>query len=168
MKPTRILFVCLGNICRSPTAEAVMRHLVKERGLQGLVEIDSAGTGGWHAGNPPDARSAAVGAQRGIPLSGVARQVTPGDFDAFDYVVAMDRSNREDLWSLAPTPGAREKVRLLRDFAVDGPKHADVPDPYYGGSQGFDQVFDICLQACDGLLSSVIQTSANDAQNRRK
>ncbi|MDX2020214.1 MAG: low molecular weight protein-tyrosine-phosphatase [Deltaproteobacteria bacterium] len=158
MKTTRILFVCLGNICRSPTALAVMRHLVKERGLEAVVHTDSAGTGGWHAGNPPDARSAAVGAKRGIPLTGVARQVTVRDFESFDYLIAMDRSNREDLWALAPTPAARAKVHLLRDFAPAGPKHADVPDPYYGGPAGFDQVFDICLQACDGLLTSVIQS----------
>jgi protein-tyrosine phosphatase len=136
-----------------------MRHLVQKHNLQDRVEIASAGTGAWHAGKPPDHRSAAVGAQRGIPLSGAARQVTLSDFDTFDYLVAMDRSNREDLWSLAPTLAARDKVHLLRDFAPGGPKHADVPDPYYGGPQGFDLVFDICLQACDGLLSFVVFTA---------
>ena len=158
MKPTRILFVCLGNICRSPTAEAVMRHLVKQRGLDDRIHVDSAGTGGWHAGNPPDARSASVGAKRGIPLSGKARQVTTEDFDDFDFIVAMDRTNRDDLRALAPSLAARNKIHLLRDFSPAGAKDADVPDPYYGGPQGFDQVFDICLQACDGLLASVIQS----------
>jgi protein-tyrosine phosphatase len=151
-KKTRVLFVCLGNICRSPTAEAVMRHLVKQSGLTDLIEMDSAGIGGWHAGNPPDARSAAVGAKRGIPVAGKARQVTTKDFAAFDLLIAMDKSNREDLWALAPTLDARLQVHLLRDFDPKGPRHADVPDPYYGGPEGFEQVFDICLSACAGVL----------------
>lgn len=151
-KKTRVLFVCLGNICRSPTAEAVMRHLVKQAGLEGEIEMDSAGIGAWHAGNPPDARSAAVGARRGIPVMGNARQVTTKDFAGFDLLIAMDKSNREDLWALAPMASARQQVQLLRDFDPQGPRHADVPDPYYGGPEGFEQVFDICLLACAGVL----------------
>jgi protein-tyrosine phosphatase len=129
-----------------------MRHLVKQADLESDFQIDSAGIGGWHAGNPPDARSAAMGAKRGIPVAGKARQVTTKDFASFDLLIAMDKSNREDLWDLAPTPGDRKKVQLLRDFDSAGPRHADVPDPYYGGPEGFEQVFDICLAACAGIL----------------
>jgi len=165
-KKTRVLFVCLGNICRSPTAEAVMRHLVEQSGFEGEMdmEMDSAGIGDWHAGKPPDARSAAVGAKRGIPVTGKARQVTTKDFSTFDLLIAMDKSNREDLWALAPTPSARQQVHLLRDFDPQGPRHADVPDPYYGGPEGFDQVFDICLSACAGLLEHV-RASKDDVQD---
>ena len=162
-KKTRVLFVCLGNICRSPTAEAVMRHLISEASLKGQVDVDSAGIGGWHAGNPPDARSAAVGAKRGIPVAGTARQVTTKDFAGFDLLIAMDKSNREDLWALAPTSSARQQVHLLRDFDSRGPRHADVPDPYYGGPEGFDQVFDICLSACAGVLEHL--RASKDAKN---
>lgn len=152
MKRTRLLFVCLGNICRSPTAEAVMRHLVKEHGWQDAFDIDSAGTGDWHAGEPPDRRSAAVGARRGIPLSGRARQVRADDFTRFDLLLAMDAQNQKDLLALAPSPEARSRVHLLRDFDPGGTKGLGVPDPFYGGPEGFDHVFDVCLAACEGLL----------------
>ena len=157
---TRVLFVCLGNICRSPTAEAVMRHLLQQQHLEDQIEVDSAGIGGWHAGNPPDSRSSGVGHKRGIPLSGQARQVATKDFDAFDLLVAMDKSNREDLWSLAPTARARAKVHLLRDFDPKCSRHADVPDPYYGGAEGFENVFDICQTACTGLVEHLRGQSA--------
>ncbi len=150
--PTRLLFVCLGNICRSPTAEGVMRHLLKRNDLQAALEVDSAGTGDWHVGEPPDQRSAAVGARRGMPLSGKARQVTAADFQRFDLLLAMDRSNHQNLLAMAPTPEARDKVHLLRDFDSAGQRGLDVPDPYYGGPEGFDAVFDICVAACEGLL----------------
>jgi protein-tyrosine phosphatase len=148
----RICFVCLGNICRSPTAEAVMRHLVAQEGLAKRIAIESAGTGDWHVGDPPDRRARAVGAARGIPLSGAARQFTPADFARYDHVIAMDRSNRDDLVRMAPGPAERAKVRLLRSFDPSAPPDADVPDPYYGGPRGFDDVFDICERACRGLL----------------
>jgi protein-tyrosine phosphatase len=148
----RICFVCLGNICRSPTAEAVMRHLVAQEGLGERIQIDSAGTGDWHVGDPPDRRASAVGAKRGIPLSGTARQFTPADFARYDHVLAMDRSNRDELLKMAATPADRAKVRLLRSFDASAPPDADVPDPYYGGPRGFDEVFDICERACRGLL----------------
>jgi protein-tyrosine phosphatase len=148
----RICFVCLGNICRSPTAEAVMRHLVAQQGLGDRIEIDSAGTGDWHVGDPPDRRARAVGAARGIPLSGTARQFTAADFARFDHVIAMDRSNRDDLRRMAPDPAARDKVRLLRSFDASAPPDADVPDPYYGGARGFEDVFEICERACQGLI----------------
>ena len=148
----RICFVCLGNICRSPTAEAVMRHLVGQEGLSERIEVDSAGTGDWHVGDAPDRRARGVGAARGIPLSGTARQFSSVDFARFDHVIAMDRSNRDDLLRMAPDPAAREKVRLLRSFDASAPPDADVPDPYYGGARGFEDVFDICERACRGLI----------------
>ena len=155
----RLLFVCLGNICRSPTAEAVMRHLVKQRGLETEILVDSAGTGDWHVGKSPDQRSAAVGLRRGVPLSGAARQVKPADFERFDLLLAMDAANQRDLLALAPTPQARDKVRLLRDFDAAGGTGQEVPDPYNGGAEGFDRVFDICLAACEGLLDHVCKHS---------
>jgi protein-tyrosine phosphatase len=142
---TRLLFVCLGNICRSPTAEGVMRHLLAERGLTGQVEVDSAGTGGWHVGSPPDPRSTEAAARRGIALSGAARQVTRRDFADFDLLLAMDRSNLRDLMAVAP-PGSADKVRLLADV--------EVPDPYFG-DDGFDLVLDIVTAACERLLDEL-------------
>jgi protein-tyrosine phosphatase len=148
----RVCFVCLGNICRSPTAEAVMRHLVKEAGLDGEIVIESAGTGDWHVGGPRDDRSAAVGQKRGIPLGGKAQQFGRKDFARFDHVIAMDRSNVKNLIRMAPDDGAKAKVRLLRSFEAEA-DDPDVPDPYYGGPEGFDRVFDICERGCRGLLA---------------
>ena len=152
---TSILFVCMGNICRSPTAEGVMRALVRDAGLEDRIELDSAGTGGWHAGEPPDARAAEAAGRRGIALAGAARQVTSEDFERFDLVVAMDRSNLRDLLAIAPDEDAAEKVRLLREFdpAADG--DLDVPDPYYGGDRGFETVLDQVHAACRGLLAEL-------------
>jgi protein-tyrosine phosphatase len=152
----RICFVCLGNICRSPTAEAVMKHLVRREKLDDAFHIESAGTGDWHVGEPRDRRSQATGAARGIPLSGRAQQFTADDFARFDYVLAMDSSNRENLLKMAPDAAARAKVSMLRayeDRAAPGGDAADVPDPYYGGAHGFEDVFDICQAACAGFLA---------------
>ena len=162
MKPVRLSFVCLGNICRSPTAEAVMRHLVKKEGLEKKVLLDSAGLGDWHLGEARDSRSQAVGKKRGVPLEGVARQFQPDDFARFDYVLAMDRQNRDGLLRLAPDDQARAKVRLLRSFDPAAPPDAEVPDPYYGGPQGFDHVFDVCEAACAGLLEHLRRTHRLD------
>jgi protein-tyrosine phosphatase len=152
----RISFVCLGNICRSPTAEAVMRHLVKEAGLQNRIVVESAGTGDWHVGEPRDGRSAEVGRRRGMPLSGTARQFKPADFARTDHVIAMDRQNRAALLRMAPDEAARAKVQLLRAFEAEADAGDDeVPDPYYGKADGFDRVFDICENACRGLLAHV-------------
>jgi len=151
----RVCFVCLGNICRSPTAEAVMRHLVREAGLEKKIVIASAGTGDWHVGGARDKRSHAVGVTRGIPLSGVARQFVPEDFDEFDHVLAMDRANRAELLRLARDDADRAKVALLRSFDPAAPADAEVPDPYYGGQRGFEEVFDICERACRGLLAQL-------------
>jgi protein-tyrosine phosphatase len=150
----RLSFVCLGNICRSPTAEAVMRHLVAEAALSDRVVIDSAGTGDWHVGETRDKRSLEVGRRRGIPLSGRARHFQEADFARFDYVLAMDRQNHANLLRLAPDAEARAKVHLLRSFDPAVQRGDDeVPDPYFGGAEGFDRVFDICLDACRGLLA---------------
>ena len=150
----KILMVCLGNICRSPTAEGVMRYLVAEAGLEHAIEVDSAGTAGYHSGEPPDARARAAGRRRGIQIGGRARRVERRDFDTFDYVLAMDTSNFEDLLALAPAP-LSHKVSLLRDFDAASPRHSSVPDPYYGGDEGFDEVLDQCVAACSGLLSHI-------------
>ena len=157
MKPTRLLFVCMGNICRSPTAEGVMRSLVREAGLEGKIEIDSAGTGGWHAGAPPDERATLAAGRRGVTLEGAARQIRPQDFEAYDLLLAADRENLADLRALAPSDAARAKVRLLREFdpESEGAPDRDVPDPYYGGPDGFDEVLDLVEAACRGLLAEV-------------
>jgi protein-tyrosine phosphatase len=161
---TRILFVCLGNICRSPSAEATMRALVAEAGLEHEIEVDSAGTGAWHVGEAPDERATQAAAARGIALTGAARQVSARDFDDFDFLVAMDRSNLGVLWELAPSEEARSKARLLREFepGVDGAARGrglDVPDPYYGGARGFDEVLDIVEAGCRGLLDHIRETA---------
>ena len=151
---TRILMVCMGNICRSPTAEGVMRSLVREAGLD--VVVDSAGTGSWHVGDPPDRRATAAARERGIVLEGAARQLTAADFDDYDLLLAMDREYLRGILALAPDEAAREKVRLLRSYdpASDG-IDVDVPDPYYGGPQGFETVLDQVEAACRGLLAEL-------------
>lgn len=149
---TRVLFVCMGNICRSPTAEGVMRGLVTKAGLGDRIELDSAGTGAWHAGSSPDPRSTAAAARRGISLAGAARQVRLEDFDAFDMIVALDGANARDLRRLAPDSAAAGKVRLLREFDPAGGAELDVPDPYYGEADGFGHVLDLVDAACRGLL----------------
>lgn len=153
--PVRICFVCLGNICRSPTAEGVMRHLIRKEGLEDRFELDSAGTGSWHVGNPPDERASQTARSRGFPLEGAARQFEPRDFGRFDLVVAMDASNRKNLERMAPDADARGKIVLLRDFDSASPKGSEVPDPYYGGPEGFENVFDVVEAACRGLLQHV-------------
>jgi low molecular weight protein-tyrosine phosphatase len=153
----RLLFVCLGNICRSPTAEGVMRHLLRDAGLQDEVEVDSAGTGGWHVGSAPDHRATVTARRRGIALEGAARQVEPQDFEDFDLLVAMDGSNLRDLRALAPDAQAREKVVALRSFDPLAVQEGelDVPDPYYGGDDGFAEVVEIVDRSCRALLDEL-------------
>jgi protein-tyrosine phosphatase len=158
--PFKLLFVCLGNICRSPTAEGVMRALVADAGLEEAIHIDSAGTGSWHVGSAPDERAADAARARGLVLEGTARQVQPADFVDFDLLVAMDGQNARELSALAHGEEQRAKVRLLREFdpaSDDGPptRDLDVPDPYYGGAGGFDQVLDLVQAACAGLLEEI-------------
>jgi len=151
----RLLFVCLGNICRSPTAEGVMRALVRDAGAEDTIEVDSAGTGSWHVGSAPDPRAVAAAGARGIAVEGAARQVRPEDLDEFDLILAMDRANLRALRRLAG--GAPADVRLLREFdpasadAVD----LEVPDPYFGSSGGFEEVLDLVDAACRGLLARI-------------
>ncbi len=159
----RVLFVCLGNICRSPTAEGVMRALVRDAGLQERIELDSAGTGGWHVGEPPDARATEAAEQRGIALQGAARKVRLGDFEEFDLILAMDASNLRDLKRLAPDEPARRKVRLLREWDPTAAGDLDVPDPYYGGPGGFDKVLDLVQAACTALLEQLREGDATRA-----
>ena len=130
-----------------------MRHIVEQEGFADRIAISSAGTGDWHVGDPRDRRSQAVGAARGISLEGRARQFTAASFDGCDYALAMDRSNRDELLRLARSDADRAKVRLLRSFDPAAPRDAEVPDPYYGGPRGFEDVFDLCEAACRGLLS---------------
>jgi protein-tyrosine phosphatase len=144
-----ILFVCLGNICRSPTAEGVFRHLAARAGLE--VVIDSAGTAAYHAGELPDPRSRRAAEARGIVLDHRARQVVVADFARFDWVLAMDRTNRDDLLARAARD-QRSKVRLFRSFDPAAGEEAEVPDPYYGGPRGFEEVLDQCERASAGLL----------------
>jgi protein-tyrosine phosphatase len=153
----RLLFVCMGNICRSPTGEGVMRHLVAEAGLEDEIHIDSAGTGGWHVGHPPDARATEAARRRGIALEGSARRVVAEDFDRFDLLLCMDRENLRDVQARAPSAQAREKARLLREFDPQsaGAPDLDVPDPYYGGADGFELVLDQVEAACRGLLERI-------------
>ncbi len=146
----RVLFVCLGNICRSPTAEGVFRKTVESRGLAGRFEIDSAGTGDWHLGAPPDHRAQRAAARRGIDLSGLrARRISAADLAAFDHLIAMDRDNHASLTRLAGAQH-RHKVRLFLELSpgIDGD---EVPDPYYGGEPGFDRALDLLEQASRDL-----------------
>ncbi|MDX1620336.1 MAG: low molecular weight protein-tyrosine-phosphatase [Nitriliruptorales bacterium] len=150
----RILFVCLGNICRSPTAEAAFREAADDAGLE--VEVDSAGTGDWHIGEPPDRRMQSAALEDGLQLAGRARQVEPVDFERYDLLVAMDRENRRDLERLAPDPEAADKIRLFREFQPDADA-PDVPDPYYGGDDGFHEVVRIVRSAAKGLVDELRQ-----------
>jgi protein-tyrosine phosphatase len=153
----RILFVCLGNICRSPTAEGVMRHKLREHGLADDVDVESAGTGSWHIGHAPDERAAAAADRRGIPLESRAQRFLAGHFDDFDLILAMDRQNLADIRSLAPHADADGKVALLREFdpAAVAAGDLEVPDPYYGGEQGFEDVLDMVERACEGLIEEI-------------
>lgn len=150
-KKKRVLFVCLGNICRSPTAEGVFVKLVRDAGLEHAFEIDSCGTGGWHAGElaHPDTRKTALA--RGMELTHRARQLKYSDFEEFDVLLAMDKKNLKDMRELAMEPEHHEKLHLFRDFDAEGAKGEEMPDPYYTGE--FDLVFDLCERAGRGLLT---------------
>jgi protein-tyrosine phosphatase len=152
-----ILFVCLGNICRSPLAMGVFRQVVDEAGVADRFEIDSAGTSAYHAGDPPDARTVAVARRRGLRLEHVARQVTPADLERYDYIIAMDGSNLGKLRRLAGTaPGSAELV-LLREFDPQADGDFEVPDPYFGGESGFEDVHDMVERACRALLDHILE-----------
>jgi len=151
---TRILFVCMGNICRSPLAEAVFRHRVRERGVEHLFEIDSAGTSGYHDGAAPDERSTETARRRGVELAGRSRKLTADDLRGFDYVIAMDAENLREIRALEEAAGGSAKVHRLREWDPEG--GADVPDPYYGGPGGFEDVHDIVDRSCGALLDHIL------------
>jgi protein-tyrosine phosphatase len=152
--PYKLLFVCLGNICRSPSAENIMNHLIEQNHLESQILTDSAGTAGYHIGNPPDRRMAAAAMRRGIPLLGQARQFQKSDFDAFDLILAMDQANYQDILALDPQGKYWHKVKLMCDFCSIH-NDSEVPDPYYGGSEGFNYVIDLLMDACEGLMQYV-------------
>lgn len=159
MKPARVLFVCLGNICRSPTAHGVFERIVEDASLQAQIDVDSAGTGAWHRGHAPDRRAQQAAACRGYDLSGLrARQVCLEDFDRFDYLLAMDNDNLAELRAMRPASFQGE-LCLFLNFAEDA-SVAEVPDPYYGGAGGFEDVLDLVEQASRGLLQHICQRSA--------
>ncbi|MFW2439870.1 MAG: low molecular weight protein-tyrosine-phosphatase [Arenicellales bacterium] len=150
----KVLFVCLGNICRSPTAEGVFRKLVEEQGMLDSIQIDSAGTHAYHVGSPPDSRAQEAAIRRGIDMSGLlGRRVDDGDFYIFDYILAMDESNEYHLQEMAPA----EEVHRIRRFLEFAPERSEreVPDPYYGGHTGFEHVLDLIEDASEGLLADI-------------
>ena len=156
-RPIRVLFVCLGNICRSPVAEGLFQDKVTAAGLAGSVEVDSAGTGGWHVGAPPDRRMAETSAQRGTDLSRLrGRQLTAADLDHYDHVFVMDKNNLHDTLALDPSGDHGTRVRLFREFDPE-PGDYQVPDPYYGGADGFDRVYDIADRTTTALLKRMAE-----------
>jgi protein-tyrosine phosphatase len=155
---TRLLFVCLGNICRSPSAENIMNYLIQRRNLGDRLVCDSAGTASYHVGSPPDRRMAQAAKAYGIDLLGRARQFDATDFSQFDYILAMDRQNYRDILSLDPVGQHSERVHLMCDFCRTYPDQ-EVPDPYYGGPEGFTYVIELLLDACEGLLDHIVDSS---------
>lgn len=151
-----ILFVCLGNICRSPTAEGIFRHLATARGVHDRFVIDSAGTSSFHEGDRSDPRTLEAAKRRGFSWSHRSRPVRPTDFETFDLLVAMDHRNQRDLLAAAPSEAARAKVVLLRTYDAQAAGDLDVPDPYYGGPSGFEDVLDLCERSCAALLDQLL------------
>lgn len=152
----RILVVCLGNICRSPLAETVLREELAAAGLDDDVTVDSAGTGDWHVGNPPDPRMITAAAAAGIELSGTARQIAADDLRTSDLILVMDRQNLADVRALAPGQRSRDKIHLFLEYA--GHADQDVPDPYMGGPEGFDHVVALLREAARGVVDNVRRT----------
>jgi protein-tyrosine phosphatase len=153
-EPFRLLFVCLGNICRSPAADGVMRDVVEKAGLSARIEIDSAGTEGWHSGKLPDQRMRQAASTRGITLDHRARQFKAVDLERFDLILAMDRDNERNIRALDRENRHAAKIRLFCDFCTDHSER-EVPDPYYGGPEGFEHVLDLIEDGCEGLLREV-------------
>ncbi len=147
----KLLFVCLGNICRSPSAENIMNYLIEKEGLKDKIICDSAGTSSYHIGSPPDARMRAAARKRGIKLKGKARQLEDFDLEFYDLILAMDKYNYQNILMLDRRGQYQDKIKLMCDFAT---QHTDkeVPDPYYGGESGFNYVIDLLLDSCQGLL----------------
>jgi protein-tyrosine phosphatase len=159
MNRYRILFICMGNICRSPSAEGIFRQLLIDHSLENKVEVDSAGTGGWHVGSAPDSRAQEAANQRGVNLSNLkARQVTSKDFDEFDLLIAMDIDNQNKLYEIA-RPEQENKVKLLLQYSKKF-EQTEVPDPYYGGDNGFDLVLDMIEESTAELLKTLQVSNA--------
>ena len=156
MSPYKLLFVCLGNICRSPSAENIMNHLIEEAGLSDRIYCDSAGTSGYHVGEKPDRRMTIAANARGIEMKGRSRSLDRYDLEEFDLILAMDRSNYQGILALDPAGKYANKVKMMCSYCRD---HSDseVPDPYYGGADGFDYVIELLMDACAGLLEEVKQ-----------
>jgi protein-tyrosine phosphatase len=152
--PVRVLFVCMGNICRSPTAHGIFAQMVEKAGLSQRIEVGSAGTTAFHVGEAPDPRSVAEAARRGVPLRSRARQLIAEDLDTFDWILAMDRDNLTRIRRLAAGRPTRARIELLREREAPG-AHQDVPDPYAGGPAGFREVFDMCDHNCRLLLDQI-------------
>jgi protein-tyrosine phosphatase len=152
--PFKLLFVCMGNICRSPAADGIMRHRVMKAALDHRIHIDSAGTGGWHAGKGADDRMRRHGGLRGYQFDHIARQVREEDFHEFDLILVMDQQNLREIRPFNPAGDQMHKVRLFCEFAKDR-EESEVPDPYYGGAQGFEHVLDIVENGCTHLLQHI-------------
>ena len=157
MDKVKILFVCLGNICRSPSAEAVMKGIVKDSGVSHQFYIDSAGTSGWHSGEKADARMRMHASKRNIDLTSLSRSVKSSDFDNFDYIIGMDDENVFNLEQMTTHPEHQMKITKMTDYC-NGHDEQSVPDPYYGGDAGFELVLDILEDACKGLLTHIKKT----------
>ncbi|MSR22375.1 MAG: low molecular weight phosphotyrosine protein phosphatase [Gemmatimonadetes bacterium] len=167
-RPRSVLFVCLGNICRSPLAEGVFLHLARERGATARYRVDSAGTGAWHVGEPPDPRSAEVAQRHGLRLEGSARQVRSEDLKEFDLILAMDSENLRAMEHLGAGRTIAANIALLRDYDPNSDGDRDVPDPYYGGTDGFERVFHLIRRSCAALLNVLEERpSAGDTSDRR-
>ena len=154
-KKIRLLFVCLGNICRSPAAEGIMSGIVEKNGLQDIIDVDSAGTSGWHQGDMPDERMRSHGEKRGYDFCSRARKFRKSDFDDFDYIIVMDENNYSSVKSLASGKVQEDKIHMMTEFSVQYNNHNHIPDPYYGGSSGFELVLDLLEDACEGLLLTI-------------
>ena len=163
----KLLFVCLGNICRSPSAENIMNHLISEADLTDKIVCDSAGTSGYHVGAPPDRRMNAAAIARGIELQGKSRKLTPSDLQQFDLILAMDRENYQDIVYLDREGKYESKVYLMCDFATSK-TDKEVPDPYYGGQDGFKYVIDLLFDACSGLLEHVVNSEEYQSKTQTK
>lgn len=161
-KPIKVSFVCLGNICRSPLAQGVLEFLVQQQGLQEKIQVSSAGTGSWHVGKAPDTRMRATAKKHGIYMNSRARQFQPEDFNRFDLVLAMDQSNKNDLKRMCPSPEAEKKLRLFRSFDPACNGDEDVPDPYYGGAEGFENVYEIVHRTCPEILKHIVTKLISD------
>jgi Protein-tyrosine-phosphatase len=153
-KKYKILFVCLGNICRSPAAEGIMKDIISKRELDNEIEVDSAGTSGYHSGDLPDSRMRRHGARRGYNFNSRSRRFTVNDFDDFDLILAMDDSNYHNIMKLSPDLDSQQKVHRMVEFSQQY-NHDHIPDPYYSGAEGFELVLDLLEDACEGLMQNL-------------